>query len=371
VGVSQIVLKVKAVDRVTWKVAVPFDEVAPAEDTVHARVSTASPRPSSGSGEVVTLHAAAPGAETSESVVPLPTKKARVLERSRSDPKMITRELLDIMKTAADTGAFYSTDPNDNKTVELRVRWALRGAKNSVTLDAAAAIGAGIVEKPMILTLFGKFLCKLLLEHDSYDALPQIVGCFKDLAALGVEVPAAGKLLEELARFDIAGDNEFSQEGLTLADLTTLFSSSLYLHYRRRRLLARFEQAHAAQGAARHKLLCEPIGSLLPFVDMQSKVEGKYDDFAATCAVLNRNGLGEKIANPVVKQIHLLLAAMQETTVEAAAAGADASGRVRTVLLEVAKCRLGAAFTDEATLGSTWPQEYAGRLGQAICAHRA
>ena len=59
-GVSQVVLKVKAVDRVTWKVAVPPDEVAPAEDTVHARVSTASPRPSSGSGEVVTLHAAAP-----------------------------------------------------------------------------------------------------------------------------------------------------------------------------------------------------------------------------------------------------------------------------------------------------------------------
>ena len=104
---------------------------------------------------------------------------------------------------------------------------------------------------------FGKFLCKLLLDHDSYDALPKIVGCFKDLAALGVEVPAAGKFLEELARFDIVGDNEFSQDGLTLADITTLFSSNLYLHYRRRRLLARFEQAHAAEGAARQKLLCE------------------------------------------------------------------------------------------------------------------
>jgi len=119
----------------------------------------------------------------------------------------------------------------------------------------------------------------------------------------------------------------------------------------------------------------EAIGSLLPFVDMQSKVEGKYDDFAATCAVLNRNGLCEQIRNPVIKQVHLLLAAMQETTVAAAAAGADASGRLRAVLLEAAKRRLGAAFTDEATLDSTWPQEYGGRLGQAVvsegCAHRA
>jgi hypothetical protein len=108
---------------------------------------------------------------------------------------------------------------------------------------------------------------------------------------------------------------------------------------------------------------------------MQSKVEATYDDFAATCAVLNRNGLCEQITNPVIKQVHLLLAAMQETTVAAAAAGADASGRLRAVLLEVAKCRLGAAFTDEATLASTWPQEYGGKVGHAMvsegCAHRA
>jgi hypothetical protein len=44
-GVSQVVLKVKAVDRVTWKVAVPPDEIAPVEDTVHARVSTTSTLP--------------------------------------------------------------------------------------------------------------------------------------------------------------------------------------------------------------------------------------------------------------------------------------------------------------------------------------
>jgi hypothetical protein len=139
-GVSQAVLNVEAVDRVTWKVAVTPDEVPPAEDKVRTRGSTAPQRPSSEGGEVVALHPAAPGADTSESVVTSPTKKARVLERCRSDPKMITRELLDIMQTAANTGAFHSTDPNDNKTVELWARWTLRGAKNSVTSDAAAAL---------------------------------------------------------------------------------------------------------------------------------------------------------------------------------------------------------------------------------------
>jgi len=80
VGVSQVVLKVKAVDRVTWKVAVTPDQVPPAEDKVRTRGSTAPQRPSSEGGEVVALHPAAPGADTSKSVVTSPTKKARVLD---------------------------------------------------------------------------------------------------------------------------------------------------------------------------------------------------------------------------------------------------------------------------------------------------
>ena len=68
---------------------------------------------------------------------------------------------------------------------------------------------------------------------------------------------SAGKFLEELASFDIGGDKEFSQEGLSLSDSTSLFSSTLYLCYRRRRLLARLEQARAATGADRDKLLVE------------------------------------------------------------------------------------------------------------------
>jgi hypothetical protein len=76
VGVSTIVLKVKAVYRVKWKVAVPQDEVARDEDTVNVRVSTASTVPSSGSGEV-DLQAAASGAENTTSLVPSPNKKAR------------------------------------------------------------------------------------------------------------------------------------------------------------------------------------------------------------------------------------------------------------------------------------------------------
>ena len=53
---------------------------------------------------------------------------------------------------------------------------------------------------------------------------------------------------------------------------------------------------------------------------------------------------------------------------------ADAYEACFGVLLEVAKCRLGAAFVDEAAFDSEWPQESAGRLGQAMesegCARR-
>ena len=57
-----------------------------------------------------------------------------------------------------------------------------------------------------------------MLEHDSVDALPSVVYCFKDLVALGVEVPAAARPREELANFDLVGGKEFSQEGLSLVD---------------------------------------------------------------------------------------------------------------------------------------------------------
>ena len=74
---------------------------------------------------------------------------------------------------------------------------------------------------------------------------------------MGAEVPAAARFLEELATFDLAGDKEVSQEGLSLADISYLFSSPLCLSYRQRRIQARFELARAATGAARHQLLAE------------------------------------------------------------------------------------------------------------------
>ena len=52
-----------------------------------------------------------------------------------------------------------------------------------------------------------------MLEHDSFDALPSVVYCLKDLVELGAEVPAAARLREELANFGLVGDKEFSQEG--------------------------------------------------------------------------------------------------------------------------------------------------------------
>jgi hypothetical protein len=119
----------------------------------------------------------------------------------------------------------------------------------------------------------------------------------------------------------------------------------------------------------------EPIGILSPFVGPQFTAGSSYDALVATCKVLRNNGLCHLIKSPVVKQVHALFAALKEAKVAAAASGADARARLRGVLLEVAKRRLGASFTDEATLDSTWPHEYGGRLGQAMVsegsAHRA
>ena len=53
------------------------------------------------------------------------------------------------MQTATETGALYSTDPNDNKTVELWARWTLRGAKQSVRRGAAAATCGG-ADSPLV-----------------------------------------------------------------------------------------------------------------------------------------------------------------------------------------------------------------------------
>ena len=63
--------------------------------------------------------AAAFGAVASEDVGPQPTIKPRVLERTHSDPNVVTKELLHNMQTATEAGAFFSRDPSDNKTVKL------------------------------------------------------------------------------------------------------------------------------------------------------------------------------------------------------------------------------------------------------------
>jgi len=47
----------------------------------------------------------------------------------------------------------------------------------------------------------------ILLTH-----LPSVVCCFKDLVALGAEVPAAARLLAELATFDLAPTHPTSRE---------------------------------------------------------------------------------------------------------------------------------------------------------------
>jgi hypothetical protein len=62
---------------------VPHTDVAPAETSERAGLSTASPQPSTHIGEAIGFAAAVAG---SAAVEPPPTKNAPVLERGRSDP---------------------------------------------------------------------------------------------------------------------------------------------------------------------------------------------------------------------------------------------------------------------------------------------
>ena len=152
-----------------WKALVPHEAVAPVVDKASEVFSSASPPPSTCNGEADNLVAAAFGAGASEYVEAPPTKTTRVSERGHSDPSVVTNELLSNAQTAADRGAFYSTDPHDNTTVEFWARWTLRGVKHF--WGAAAVSGAGIVEETMFRALLAKPLCKLLLEHDSSGAV--------------------------------------------------------------------------------------------------------------------------------------------------------------------------------------------------------
>jgi len=82
--------------------------------------------------------------------------------------------------------------------------------------------------------------------------------------------------------------------------------------------------------------------------------------------VIRNHGLCHQVQSPVIKQVHLLLQALKEASVAAAASGADASARLRGALLEVAKCHLGASFADEAALDSERPLGSTGRLMRAM-----
>lgn len=137
-GVSQVVLQMKAVDRVVRQVDSHVDAASEVSGFT-GRASTASPQPKALLDVGGFAAAAAPGAavpaatgavaEDSPRPSPPATKKSRTLERGHSDPAVVTKELLHNMRSAAEAGAFYSTDPNDHKTVEFWARWTLRGVR--------------------------------------------------------------------------------------------------------------------------------------------------------------------------------------------------------------------------------------------------
>ena len=133
-GVSQVALQLKGGARITWAESLSANDGPNAVEKKSLVFSKESPPPSTAAASSAVASAAAVfgavasiGAVASDDVGSQPTKKPRVLGRTRSDPNVVTKEILHNMQTAAQAGAFFSKDPSDNKTVELRARWALRG----------------------------------------------------------------------------------------------------------------------------------------------------------------------------------------------------------------------------------------------------
>ena len=314
-----------------------------------------------------------------------PTKK-RALTRQCSEPQVVTQELLSNMRNAAERGAFVSEDLNDCKTVEFWARLTVRSLCARPRPAAAAGAASAVYD------LFPRYLCKLLLESDTYDALPRFVQCFEALDKGGHTLPRTAKFIQQLAAFNPAEDTELDTSSADMSELHHFFNSTLYAGFRERRCSARYLRALAASGVdadsvrLRQRLLEElalardvpkdiadkvsrarsmfsdklplyerwafalhdkenaelaalwapeqPIGSLVPFSTVDARPWGSWEGYVAAKEVLQRLKLVEKVKHPVAKQ--LLTLDIHEAL--AAALGAD---QALAFQREVASVRLG------------------------------
>ena len=94
--------------------------------------------------------------------------------------------------------------------------------------------------------LFARFVCKLLLDNDSYGALSQLTPLFEEMSTYGVVVPRTCAMLTKLACFDLDGEGEIDTESAELAELSSFFASKLYNGFVQRGALARLKRAMEA-----------------------------------------------------------------------------------------------------------------------------
>ena len=97
-----------------------------------------------------------------------PPPKRRQLERTNSDPTVITQQVLQRMQSATARGDFTSTDATSPDTVEFWVRMVVRSMTEWNKGDGEVDLVRGHSYK-----LFARFVCNLLLDNDSYGALSQ------------------------------------------------------------------------------------------------------------------------------------------------------------------------------------------------------
>ena len=90
------------------------------------------------------------------------------------------------------------------------------------------------------------FVCKLLLDNDSYDALSKLTPFFEEMSKCGVVVPRTCAMLTKLAWLDLDGEGEIDTESAELAELTSFSASKLYNGFVNRRAVARFKRAMRA-----------------------------------------------------------------------------------------------------------------------------
>ena len=223
----------------------------------------------------------AAGAAASVSAYAPAAHKRRRLDRHVSDLGAITDVLLDAVSAAADRGAWWSSDSTDATTVELWARMVTESLEHRK--EAAGPLGSEYV-------LFPRRLALLLVD-----------GYFMRMDNGCAELPNTASLLEALARFDVANDEDLRSPASDLPQLTRSYSSALYKGFRSRRARARFAIASAAGiEKTRRETMLEELSMTVLDEEFSAAVSAARTLFSAAS---NKEKLTYCLENPGMLQL--------------------------------------------------------------------